>query len=268
MKANLLLLPAAFSFLLMTGCGNSSSSNSSPADGHPNRIAWESIPAEFNPRLESTSFGIVGTEKIMLDLFGFDRDVDVTYSDSQDPSKATLNRFTVFKEVASFGGLNIRPQGRDISVRNEGMYDCSIQTHNGSITGLKGGCYVRIQLILPTGSQIEVYNVKNLITRRFIPIDTETFLKNVKDATWAKDKSVVIDQFVDSYQGTGKTPSLSAQQLGEVIHGFSWKDEKLSALRRIHGYVHDRENLEDMIKKEFSYFDQNEARQVVGIPRK
>ena len=122
-----------------------------------------------------------------------------------------------------------------------------------------------MQIFLPVGAEIEVYNVGALISRRFIPIDTETFLKNVDSATWSSEKFAAIEDFMNSYAGTTKTPKLLAKQLGLVIHDFMMSEEKFKALRRLHRAVMDRENLGSMIESEFNYFDRDQARQIVGL---
>jgi len=49
------------------------------------------------------------------------------------------------------------------------------------------------------------------------------------------------------------------------IGEFSWTEEKLNILRRFHRYISDRENLNKMIEDKFNFFDQDKARQIVGL---
>jgi hypothetical protein len=135
---------------------------------------------------------------------------------------------------------------------------------NGQIVELKGGCYVKVQIIMPIGSEIEVYNKGVLLTNRFIAMDNITFLEQLDDATWAVEKFVVIENFVTSYVGN-KVPTLTCEELGKVIDEFTKGEDQLKALRRLHFYVSDRGNLWKMIDDEFGHFEKEEARKIVGL---
>ena len=111
----------------------------------------------------------------------------------------------------------------------------------------------------------EVRNAGSLISKRFSPIETVSFLAQLESVPWANDKFLKIDEFIGSYAGTSKQPSIKSKQLGTVVSGFTLKEEKLKALRLLHTYVPDRENLGKMIEDTFGYFDQDEAKKMVGL---
>ena len=262
LNASLCILATAFALM---GCKDSNKTKGMDAAAKPARLNWAAIPQEFNPRTEDTGFRTDGFERIKLDIFGFDKDVEVVYAANIPANSAVLRMFTVYKKSASWGGLDVTSSGKDLKVQKYGYYECSIRTVNGQITELEGGCYVRLQLFLPSGSEIEVYNVGSLISRRFIPVDTKTFLENFDRASFAKDKYAAIDDFLSSYAGLGRSPSLTAQQLGEVIGDFMFADDKFKVLSRMHMYVSDRANIFKMIEDKFSYFDREKARQICGL---
>lgn len=250
----------------LAACNDSSSSNGSD-DGRGKAghyVNWEAVTSDFNPGIIEIPFQTTGIEKIDLDAFGFDNDVRVIYSKDLHPNEGFVKIYKVWKKQATFGSMSPIQEGKNLKLYNYGQYICSIRVENGRITELEGGCYVRVQLILPVGSEIEVYNVKQLITKRFIPISTEDFLKQVDDEPWAKGKFAVIRNYLSSYTGS-KKPSLTSRQLGEVIHDFMTGDEKLTALQQLHGTVSDRNNLSYMIENEFNYFDREKARRIVGM---
>ena len=74
-----------------------------------------------------------------------------------------------------------------------------------------------------------------------------------------------LNDFISSYNGMSKAPQLTSNQLGIVVDGFSWKEDQFEALRKLHTYVTDRENLRAMIDKEISSFDRDEARRICGL---
>ncbi len=269
MNKKALILTSLCALLVLSACGSKSETSSEggnvTTNNNPKRLNWESIPEEFKPETKDVNFSIAGIEKVNVDAFGFKDDVEVVYVDSLAKDSGILRVFSVYKTSASWGDLSARTNGKNLDLKNYGTYQCSINISNGQITKLEGGCYVRLQIILPTGSEVEVYNVGSLISKRFIPIDALTFLENFDDATWDKDKHAAIDDFLNSYAGMAKKPTLTVEQLAVVINDFIRKDDKFTALRKLHPVVSDRQNLAAMIEKEFSYFDREEARKIVGI---
>ncbi len=262
------LLFAFGTLIALTACQNSDNKNNPGNNDKTNpvrRIDWGSIPSTYNPRIDDIQIRTDGVEKINMDLFGFRDDVEVVYLTADQPNIGILRMFKVYKDSASWGDVQARPNGKNLDLKNYGSYSCSIQTENGQIKSLKGGCYIRLQVFLPVGSQIEVYNAGQLITKRFIPIDAATFLNDFDRATWAADKFVVIENYLASYSGMAKSPTLLAKEVGKVVSGFHQKADKIKALGRLHRAITDRENLAKMIDDEFTYFDREEARRTVGL---
>jgi hypothetical protein len=267
---------STFIYLITTflvACGGSSGGSSDGDGGNntanktqpKNRVNWSAVSSEFNPRVEDVEFRTDGYEKINVDAFGFKDDVEVVYSNEVPPGYGYLRLYKVWKEQASWGDLRPRPNGTTLNLKNYGSYQCSIRITNGQIVELKGGCYVRLQVFMAPGAEIEVYNVGQLITKRFIPISTDEFLEQLDDATWADDKFAAIENFLASYIGMSKKPTLTAHQLGIVVSEFNWKEEKYKSLTRLHTVVSDRENLGKMIDDRFGHFEREEARRIVGL---
>lgn len=250
---------------ILGACGSKSNSKSGGGDGGPHYVNWSKVAAEFNPTTVDAEFPILDVEMLKVNIFGFDRDVRVIYS-PEVKDRGILRLYRVFKGSASFGYVNTRTAGRTTSLEGYGSYSCSISVRNQVVTAVDGGCYVRLEIILPLGAQIEVYNVDRRISARFFPMDNESFLEQFDRATWAEDKFAVIENYLASYAQTKKSASLNAEQLGLVIHGFVRSEEKFRALRRLHSIVSDRSTLSAMIDNEFNYFDQKEARKICGLP--
>lgn len=251
---------------VLSGCGDASDSQSSTnTQTNPRRVHWESVPSEFNPEVKDTTFETNGINTIKLNIFGFKDDVEVVYTSDLAENTGMMRLFSVYKDSASWGGLTVKASGSTLDISKYGTYQCSIKVSNGQVTAVKGGCYVRLQVFLRPGTEIEVYNVGSLISRRFIPVDPESFIKNVDDASFDKDKFAAIDDFIGSYRDLGKTPTLLTRHLSVVIDEMSGRDNTLEALRRLHSYVTDRENLPAMIESEINYFDREEARRIVGL---
>ncbi len=269
MKVSIQVLFFTYIAAVLAGCGDSSGSNN---ENNPlnkpvpqNRVNWSAVPAEFNPQVEDITFGTAGYSSVRVDAFGFKSDAEVVYSSSIPAGLGYLRLYKVFKDSASWGRLESSPAGSVLNLTNYGQYQCSIRITNGQITQLKGGCYVRLQVLLPKGSEIEVYNVGQLISSRFVPISTSDFLQELDSARGATAKFAVIDNFLASYSGTSRAPSLAALELGIAIGEFSWKEEKYKALQRLHSFVRDQERLGEMINDRFSYFEREEARRIVGL---
>lgn len=258
------ILALTLACLTLVACGGKGSGNKTNPEGQGG-IAWESIPSEFNPHEEKIEADLQGTQTIKMNLFGFNQDVRIQYSKSLDQNKFQLQLFTVSKDArTSLSGAEFREDGTNLQINKYGGYECSIETKNRQVTALKGACYIKVVLTLPAGAEVEVYNVGQLLTQRFFAMDNKTFLKELHDA-WSNDKLAVIDSYLSSYQAIGKTPGLLTAELKTAIHEFSFGEQKLEVLRKLHRYTLDRENLPKMIETEFSYFDQDDARKIVGL---
>ncbi len=228
------------------------------------RVNWASVPSEFNPRVEDIDFRTDGAERIELDVFGFNKDVEVVYAD-MPVGTAKLRLFTVYKESATWGSLNPRSNGKTVNLTSYGSYSCSIRIVNGAITQLKGGCYVRLQLFLPNGAQVEAYNVGQLLTQRFIPMSNEELLKNVDRASWAEQKLAAINEYLQTYARLRRSPSLATTELKDLLWDIMASSDKLKALSLLHMHISDRANLTALLDREFSFRDREEARRITGL---
>lgn len=251
--------------LSLVACGNKSDDNGGgTVQELQNRIDWDSISSEFSKDTFEENFQTQDVNRVFVDMFSFDGDVEVIYTNSLAKDQGYLKIYTVLKGSGSRGSFSSTVERKNLNLQRFGRYECSIQTKNKQITALEGLCIIRVQIFLPAGAEIEVYNLDKLLTRRFIAMDNETFIKNFKDASFKEGKNAVINDYLASYNAINKRPALLSAELAIVIDGFSFND-KLEALKKLHTFVIDRENLGQMIDSEFSHFDRPEARRICGL---
>lgn len=226
-----------------------------------------SISPNFNPDRQDFEFDVAGVEKVKINLFGFNEDVRLQYSNQMDVNTAHLQVFTVSRTGGSLNGVDAsQDKGAQLlEIRKFGNFACSIRVHNRQITELEGACYTRVILTLPAGAKIEVYNVGKLISRPFFPMDNQTFIHELDRAIGDDAGLVVLNSYLKSHQVTATKPVLICQELQQVLKTFSWADNKFTVLRALHPYVQDRENHEKMIEDSFSFFDRAKAREIVGL---
>ncbi|MES2801968.1 MAG: DUF4476 domain-containing protein [Bdellovibrionota bacterium] len=250
---------------VLVGCGDKSNNNTDGAvEELRNRIDWNSIPSEYNPSVFEEDFNTQDVNRVFVDMFGFDDDVEVVYTDSLAKDQGYLKIYTVLKGSGSRGSFSSTIEKKNLNLERFGSYRCSIQIKNNKIAELEGLCIVRVQVYLPVGAELEVYNINQLLTRRFIAMDNQTFIKNFKSASFKENKNAVINDYLSSYAAINKRPALLSAELGVVIDGFSFSD-KLEALKKLQAYVVDRENIGQMIDSKFSHFDRPEARRICGL---
>lgn len=269
MTALLKLCILSLTLTILLAC--SDSGNDSKKDGDrvsQDSVNWDSIPAEFSPREERIDIELRGSEKVQIDLFGFQKDVRLQYSKDMPQNSMSLQLFTVRKDAKTYlGGANSAYNDRTLRIYNQGSYQCSMLTTNRRITGLEGACYVRVIVTLPAGAEIEVYNVGQLLSRRFFAMSVQDLLKGLEEAWSSRDKKMaIIASFLESYRIVGKRAQMTANDLGQVIGNFSFAADKIEALEKLHAAVYDRENLYQMIEDKFAYLDRERARQIVGLP--
>jgi len=256
------------SVLVLSACGKNSDDKGGPGGGGKpapaNRVNWAAVPADFNPRVSDVQFRTENAEKVEVDLFGFKSDVEVVYVD-MPANTGMLRAYSVYKNSASFGDLRVQASGKSVDLTNFGSYSCSIKIVNGQITALDGGCYVRLQIFMPLGSKVEVYNVGELLTNRFVPLSTDSFLEQLRRATWSEQKFAVINEFIGSYANSGRGPQLSSDQLRTVLGRFIRSEEKLKVLGQLHTTVTDRHNLAAVLDREFMFRERDEARRITGL---
>lgn len=258
--------------ILTAACGNSSNNVSGEEkrdiqgqDSNRIRVNWENIPAEFNPRISDYKFNLGLFKRIKVNVFSFADDIEVVYTRQTPRDLGMLRLYTVFKNKASFGNINFR-NGNDVfEISSYGLYQCSKKITNGNLVELDGGCYLRVQIVLPEGAQVEVYNIRKLLTKRFYPVDTVTFMRNFSEVSSRNEKFAVIDDYINSYAEMNSTPSLYTRQLQLVIEDFMGSDDKLNAFSKLQQFVVDREKLPGMIDNVFSFSDAEKARRIIGI---
>jgi len=258
-------------FVLVFGLlGCSGEANKTKQDDFNNpqsqsRVNWEKVPQEFNPRVEDVQFRTNQIEKLNVNIFGFDQDFEIVYSRTLASGQGFLRLFRVWSGSASWGDLTPRKNGETLELRANGTYNCSINVRNGQITALKGGCYVRAQIHLPVDARIEVYNVGQLKSKKFFAISNQEFFQLMKQSFNQKEMFLAIEDFLNSYVGTQKQASLSVKELTEVIRDFRTRKDQLAALRQLHRTVADRDGLKSMVESEFSFFDRQEALDIITL---
>ena len=260
---NIICLSAIVVFL--AGCGSSSSTVTNSDDKNKDKLEWNSVPEKFNPQVNSEDFSTHGVESIELSLFGGHRDARVIYSNTLRSGEGVLKLYNVSSGISYIPSLKQQMVESTLQINHFGRYQCSIKIENRKITNLEGKCYVRIEIILPLNSEIEVYNSDKLLTKRFKPMSNQSFIEALKEASFDKNKLVVIDEFLNSYFTRNKTPNLTSFELETVISEVLKTDNKLDILGKLHPYVTDRQNLGQVIDNSFHYYDREKARKIVGL---
>lgn len=272
--------------LLVTSCGKvtfGKKDDSSPAGpppsppaSNPLGLTWEAIPSNYHPDVIHENFVTDGIEAINLDSFWFGSDVgvEVLYNQKIEKNAGNLDLYTVYTVgsgvftvgAAGFGSLAPQVKEKTLLLERNGSYECQIQTHNGAITELKGGCIIFAKVSLPVGSEIEVYHQGKLITRRFRPMTMSVFLENIESARFDSDKLKAIDEFNQSFADSSKAAVITTADLEKVLRMISYDDTKLEGLRKLQAAVSDRAALPAMIDDVFVFSGSKEkARQICGI---
>lgn len=256
------ILILGLSFL--TAC-NKSENNSARTPNSGDDVEWTAIPQEFNPEVMTDEFDVDRIREIQMNFFGYDDNVRLQYSPDLPKNRAHLAIYKVSKKSRTSVSLP-RAEYREgaLQLRSTGSYECSIQVRNGQVQDLLGACILKVVLTLPSGSLIEVENAGRLISDRHSGMSNEKFLRLLKQA-FTREKPAVVNEYVRSYAGTGRQPVLATRELSEVLKEFSFSNDKLEILRKLHMYVYDRENLDRMIEDQFTYFDRKKAREIVGL---
>lgn len=173
------------SILFVVGCAPTEQASDGGAGGAgsggsqkptSNRINWDAIPQYYNPSIQDVQFYTENFKKVYVDYFGFKEDAEVIYSEQVPLGTGFIRSYSVWTGSASWGALSTHSQNHRLNLKRVGNYKCTIQTENGRITVLQGGCYIRLQIILPKGSEIEVYNANQKISKESSTIATDEFL--------------------------------------------------------------------------------------------
>ncbi len=264
------LISTLFLALALSSIGCSGKAEKSNSDDINNpqaqsRVIWDSVPQEFNPRVEDVQFQTTQIEKLNINVFNFDRDFEIVYTRTLTPGQGFLRLFRVWSQSSSWGDLTPRRNGKTLELRANGTYNCSINVRNGQITSLKGGCYVRAQIHLPVDAKVEVYNVGQLKSKKFFPLSNQEFFQLMKQSFNKKEKFLAIEDFLNSYVGTDLQAALSVKELTEVMRDFNTDKDRLEALRQLHRTVTDRDGLKSMVLSEISFFDRERALEIITL---
>jgi len=225
-------------------------------------IDWGSVSADYHPQVQESTADLTGVTKVNVNLMSFRQDVQVIYEKRTD---VAVRMFTVWKESGLIPSPSVARRDSSLRFDVSGGENYEISVSNGQITKLKGGCIVRIDIAVPIGAQVEIYNVDQLVSPRFFPIDNQTFLADLDKAFPSDNKWEVINNYLQSYADVKKSPVLAASEVGHAVHGFSFPEEKFQALKLLHRYVLDRASLNGMIEQEFGFFDRTRAREICGL---
>lgn len=253
--------------LAIVGCAARSSDDTVRPQANPNRIDWASIPSEYNPHIQEVNLNIANAEKITLNVMGFVDDVEIQYVSNMAANSGKLLIYKVMKDGGFSDSTTVdRSTGKTVDIQTTGSYSCSIKKTNGRISYLKGGCYLRLSLILPMNVQVEVYNVNQLISPRYYAMSYDDLLKRVDRASFADQKLKEIDSYLASHQEVGKRPYMSSLEFKKIIHQFTFTSDKMKAFTRLQSAVYDREYLRALIDDEFTFSsDREEARRIAGV---
>ncbi len=171
----LLQLTVVIAMVGLTACADSSDSkgsNTATGDGNGKTgtftgVEWESIPTEFNPRMESVELNLSDIQKVDMNLFGFSSDVQVQESSALPQDRMVVQLYTVSKDAkTSLNGLETQVNEKTLLLRKSGSHQCSLKTQNRKLTFVKGACYVRVVLTIPFQTGLAVYNRGQLIEKR------------------------------------------------------------------------------------------------------
>jgi hypothetical protein len=253
-----------FLWVLLLGlaaCSNSSGNGGGGASAQ-HLVNWEGVPANFHPQIQEITGEASGVTKVNVNLFGFTQDVQVVYEQRPD---VAVRMYTVWNESGLLPSPSVVRRANTLRYSTSGGYDCSYDISNGQIRKLKGGCLMRIDIAVPVGAEVEVYNVDQLISARYFPIDNQTFLSDLDKAFPSQPKFAVINDYLKSYSDTKKIPILATTELAHIVHAFMMTEEKYQALSMLNRYVMNRSSLSGMIEQEFMYFDREKARQICGL---
>jgi Domain of unknown function (DUF4476) len=262
--------------LLVSACGKvtfGKKDHSSPAGppapapfSNPLGLTWDAVPSSYHPDVIHENFVTDSVEAINLDSFWFGSDVgvEVLYKQTIEKNAGNLDLYTV--GTGGFGSPAPQVKDKTLMLERNGRYECQIQTHNGAITELKGGCFIFAKVILPVGSEIEVYHEGKLITRRFRPMTMVIFLEHIERARFDSEKLEAIDEFNQSFADSSKAVTITTSDLEKVLRMISFDDAKLDGLRKLQAAASDRAALPAMIDRVFTFTGNKEkARQICGI---
>jgi len=273
MKTGIIVLATCIGLGTLS-CGSTSNSHGTPAPNNENQTIAETndqldfgkIPKEFNPESEVFAVAELRANKIKVRLPAAHDGLVLKYVDQMKKDAIVFRQYRVWKDSASFLSIGPKIEGVTLEIAGTGTYTCSMRVQNNQLTELNGGCYVRYELELAKGAELEVYYGDKLLTKRFVPISVEEFLSALKKEGFGKNGLTIIDEFVSSYVNVSKVPALLCFELEEVLEVFDLSTEnKLEALKRLHQYVSNKADLGKTLDGAFPFSSQREkARQITG----
>lgn len=274
------MLGFLFGLTLMSlmACGGDSENNGDAACTGANRcipkvtpfVDWEMVPQKFNPAIKGQEFSLANLRTINMSFLGFVKDARVQYSNDMPSGRGRVEVYSVTHNNPGNSlpvpTVELKSDSAYATYKIYGSFShvCNIDVTNLYINNLEGACIVRLVVTLPRGAEIEVYNMGEIISRRFFAMTVNELKNKVKKAYSQDDKADMINEYLVSHASINKVPVLYTFDLGILIDEFRF-DGKFIPLRRLHMYVKDRHMLESMIEDKYSYFDQEEAKKIVGI---
>lgn len=151
-----------FNLFLLASC--SPAIDEKRDESNPSRVNWGMVPKEYNPQVAEYQYNIVNVNSIDIDLMGFNRDVEVKYSQKVPFGSVQMKLYRVWHKQPSWGTVVPSTSNNNLVVRTQGNYSCEIKVVASEIKELEGGCYVRLEVLLPLWAQVSVINAGRSVT--------------------------------------------------------------------------------------------------------
>lgn len=230
------------------------------------------IPKKYNPKVQVFEFDTNGIKSLKISLPGRldNKNFSLKYDKKNKDGRAVVKVYTAeFESKTSVNGLRmVNDDSESLSINMGGnySYSCSIKIVNKKINKLEGACFIKVEVVMPANSKVEIYNNGSLISKMFYAQKIETLFKNLKQASFDDNKTEYIDAFLDSYKATKNTLEITAEELGLIIGTYSFDRHKIDVLKKLHKFVIDRENLKNLIDSVFTFnSEKKEAYKIVGL---
>lgn len=243
--------------------GGDSNNGTRTAESARAPLNFEAIDSKYNPHIHEETFSTRNLNKIDLSVLGIKNEVLIERNESLS-GEGSLLLYRVWFKTSNYGYLDMKQSFETLKVRNytgSNPYSCSKRITNGKIKSLNGGCNLYAKLILPKDEKIEVYSNSNLVSSRYFAMTNNELRSSIADARANEDKIDVIEAYLKSHSETGETPKLLCDDLEQILSDFrAFDDAKFSALKMLHKYVEDRENLEEHVINEVFRFRDDRLR--------
>ncbi len=236
------------------------------------QVDIKSIPAKFSPRTQQFEIPTDKTKAIRIKLPGSieNKAVVINYLKNAALDKVVVKVHSVeFDARTSVSGVRLTQESTsDYSINMGGIfnYSCSIKLKNNKISSLEGACFIRIDIDIPKNAKIEIYNKESLLTKKFYPTELRTLFADLTKTSQSDAKLQMLQDFIASYKSTNTVLVLNSSELSQIVKSFAFSSDKLEALKKMHSFVVDRENLSKAINESFlSTFDRRDAYAIVGL---